>query len=557
PYDQHCVSIPIPGPVGSAYLFRFVPKRQRWSEPLIWRGDIDGDRFGAAVRLDASRMLIGAPGDVGPPVGGQGGIRSGSAYLAKYGVSTATGQLVRNDTSKIYDCSGDEGDEFGAALDFDGINIIVGAPGVDILNNDSGAVYTYVELLSSIAAVTRHIPLGFEVGQRLGSSVTVTGDKSLAGAPFGPGGVSGSVPNAGTAFDITINFRDCNQNGINDACDIESGDFLDCNMNLKPDSCEILDGEASDCNANGIPDDCEDCNGNGLADECDIVDGFSADCNGNLIADECEDCNFNGFADECDIAAMTSLDEDGNGIPDECECDCIDLVFAIDDTGSMGGAIDNVRLSLPTVISLALSRSAGDLRIGLVTFKDDVKVEEKLTFDIAAVDAAISNLMAVGGAGIPEASDQALREILTQNAVCLRDGVRFDEPFRSNCLNYIVLITDALPAGCDDMYMPGIDNVNADDVALAAVAQDVVIAAVHVRPLAFPNALEDIMMNYAEVTGGLYAQVAANGSGVDVALTDLLNLCLDCNENGILDPIDIAIGTSVDANENNIPDECE
>ena len=31
----------------------------------------------------------------------------------------------------------------------------------------------------------------------------------------------------------------------------------------------------------------------------------------------------------------------------------------------------------------------------------------------------------------------------------------------------------------------------------------------------------------------------------------------DCNDNGVEDAVDIALGTSVDANENAIPDECE
>jgi hypothetical protein len=34
-------------------------------------------------------------------------------------------------------------------------------------------------------------------------------------------------------------------------------------------------------------------------------------------------------------------------------------------------------------------------------------------------------------------------------------------------------------------------------------------------------------------------------------------LVFDCNENGVEDSVDIAIGTSGDSNENGIPDECE
>ncbi len=77
--------------------------------------------------------------------------------------------------------------------------------------------------------------------------------------------------------------QDCNQNGVNDHCDITSGISNDCNQNDIPDECE------PDCDSDGIPDSCEsDCNGNGIPDECDIADGVSEDCNNNGIPDECD-----------------------------------------------------------------------------------------------------------------------------------------------------------------------------------------------------------------------------------------------------------------------------
>jgi len=93
---------------------------------------------------------------------------------------------------------------------------------------------------------------------------------------------------------------------------------LDCNENGMDDYCDIAFGFSIDCNFNGIPDECEpliDCNGNGQMDECDILQGISQDCQPNGIPDECdvdpldpdgngevsEDCQFNGIPDECEI----------------------------------------------------------------------------------------------------------------------------------------------------------------------------------------------------------------------------------------------------------------
>ncbi len=107
----------------------------------------------------------------------------------------------------------------------------------------------------------------------------------------------------------------------------------DCNNNLVDDECEISLGLADDCNNNLVPDACEmsgnDCNGNFILDECDLAAGTSFDCNSNGVLDECDiasgfslDCNENGVPDECDIANLDSNDINTNGIPDECEIDC-------------------------------------------------------------------------------------------------------------------------------------------------------------------------------------------------------------------------------------------
>ena len=124
---------------------------------------------------------------------------------------------------------------------------------------------------------------------------------------------------------------DCNNNGVDDGCDIANGDSADDNGNGIPDECEfpdcngngiddgqdITDGTSDDCNGNGTPDECEtdnDCNSNGVPDDCETFD----DCNGNGVPDECEtfdDCNENGVPDECE--GLT--DWDNNGVADICE----------------------------------------------------------------------------------------------------------------------------------------------------------------------------------------------------------------------------------------------
>lgn len=116
--------------------------------------------------------------------------------------------------------------------------------------------------------------------------------------------------------------KDCNENGIDDACDIDCG----------VPGCISPCGGSTDCNSDGTPDECQpniDCNSNGTQDICDIGSGTSQDCNGNTVPDECDiasarsmDCNCNGIPDECDIASGNSADTDDDCLLDECNGPC-------------------------------------------------------------------------------------------------------------------------------------------------------------------------------------------------------------------------------------------
>lgn len=85
--------------------------------------------------------------------------------------------------------------------------------------------------------------------------------------------------------DETDYYSDCNDNNLPDACETLD-DVEDCNADLVPDVCQLDD---NDCDFNNIPDDCEpDCNENTINDFCEITSGQADDCDNNLIPDECD-----------------------------------------------------------------------------------------------------------------------------------------------------------------------------------------------------------------------------------------------------------------------------
>ena len=212
-------------------------------------------------------------------------------------------------------------------------------------------------------------------------------------------------------------------------------------------------------------------------------------------------------------------------------CGPMDLVFVVDTTGSMGGAIGNVVAELPNIIALANAASSGDLRLGLVTFGDQVTTLQQLASGaahIAAVQASISGLTAWGGDNTPEASDEALLEVITQNlpgSACT-DGSEFVNAFRANATKIIVLVTDAPPAGCDDSFGAGVDDVQAHNVALFAAVAGIRISSVYVETTPFNSPLiVPIMQDYALTSSGSYRLANADGSGTAGAINSIIANC--------------------------------
>jgi hypothetical protein len=59
-------------------------------------------------------------------------------------------------------------------------------------------------------------------------------------------------------YQVRIRFaQDCNNNGVADNLDIDSGTSQDCNANGTPDECDIIGADSQDCQPDGIPDDCQ------------------------------------------------------------------------------------------------------------------------------------------------------------------------------------------------------------------------------------------------------------------------------------------------------------
>jgi hypothetical protein len=240
--------------------------------------------------------------------------------------------------------------------------------------------------------------------------------------------------------------------------------------------------------------------------------------------------------------------------PGEGSCGPMDVAFIIDDTGSMGGAIDNVKAETASLLAQIDAASGGDDQLALVTFKDSVTVLSDLAAgNEAAVAAGIAGLVASGGLALPEASDEALNTVVNgldeaDRAPGQQSG-DFDGTFRAGAVKIVILVTDALPGGFDDTYTAGVDDVNAHARALEAAAAGILISAIYVPTDAVDAVEAAIMTDYATTTGGTFTQTNPDGTGTAAAISALIEDCgrgnnvtvdkfYDANANGVQDGTD-------------------
>lgn len=373
--------------MGAAYVFRLV--NGSWTQDAkLSPGPLDSsDRFGFSVAVDGERVYVGAPGD------DDRDLDAGAAYYFE----RQLGSWIME--QKIVMSDGFIDDQFGWSMDLEDNLLVVGVPHDDDHVFSSGTAFIFFYDGMQWNEEQKLVPADSHITDFFAYSVSLSGDYVLTGCPMdddngtqsgsayvfrrNPGGTwteeskylandtitednlgqsvslagpyaavgaigaDGSAPEAGAAYMFRIYAEtDCNNNGIEDICEIEEGLAADCNCNGVPDSCDIASGLSLDVDMNNVPDECgtdcdgdlvsdvceiatgesTDCNGNGVPDNCDVGFGTSLDCNNNGLPDECEisaspglDCNGNGVLDSCDLAAATSTDCNNNGLPDECD----------------------------------------------------------------------------------------------------------------------------------------------------------------------------------------------------------------------------------------------
>lgn len=233
----------------------------------------------------------------------------------------------------------------------------------------------------------------------------------------------------------------------------------------------------------------------------------------------------------------------------------LDIVFILDTTSSQGGALESIRSSIQTGILPAIVSNFGmDYRLGLVSVRDR-RIAGQSLFDIltpmtmtneSEFQTAIDGILASGGAGSAEPTDEALKAVLNNTQEVDLNGDTVPSPtigiFRENSAKAIILCTDNPPSGLDDVYNFN-DWVNVDILTNQASEQGIQIfpylTIVGINPVEptptaptppsiAPN-VTWLMQNYANVTNGTYA-FKPNGLGLGESVVENIVNDIGCIE---------------------------
>jgi uncharacterized delta-60 repeat protein/CSLREA domain-containing protein len=157
---------------GAAYVF--TRSGSTWTEQakLTAFDPADDDHFGRSVSISGDTIIVGAYYD------DDDGSSSGSAYVFTRSGTTWTHQ------AKLTAADGDDGDVFGASVSVSGDTAVVGAWG-KVYAGDHGAAYVFTRSGSTWTQRAKLTAPYLDSSTYFGSSVHISGDTLVVGAPLG------------------------------------------------------------------------------------------------------------------------------------------------------------------------------------------------------------------------------------------------------------------------------------------------------------------------------------------------------------------------------------
>jgi hypothetical protein len=243
------------------------------------------------------------------------------------------------------------------------------------------------------------------------------------------------------------------------------------------------------------------------------------------------------------------------------QCGPMDVVFIIDNSGSMAGVISEVQAQVAKIADAVATASGGDYQFGLVAMPAN-NVAVYLDFSSnnrAQLDTAVKQMATSGSCGLGIAYDEALDTVLNHLAPHAgSNGSQtgtFAGQFRSQAAKIIIIITDTGPQGydCD----PGSHAQNAHAKAVLAAGQDIHITGIFVPDGGGTDPTVDIptLQDVASTSGGLFKETLPDASDAADVIIDIVNACGGAGgtssiTNLVVDPTEVLMTNNATADVN-------
>lgn len=243
------------------------------------------------------------------------------------------------------------------------------------------------------------------------------------------------------------------------------------------------------------------------------------------------------------------------------QCGPTDVVFVVDNTGSMVDVIAQVQQQVNAIADTVVQVSGGNYQFGLVVAPSN-NVNVLLDMSVGnrgALKTAVDQMTTQGSCGEPAAWDDGMDTVLNHlpagRVTGGGNGVQvgnFNGQFREGATKIMIVISDARPnhkVGCD--FTPGVDDAFVHNLAAQAFVQGIHVASVFVPTISaqdfgFIPTIQQIFSDIASTGDGIYLQTQPDASDLAVVIQDIV---LACGVGGglLVDPTDIIVSNGESA----------
>ena len=221
-------------------------------------------------------------------------------------------------------------------------------------------------------------------------------------------------------------------------------------------------------------------------------------------------------------------------------CGPMDVVFVVDNTGSMGGVISEIQTQVTLIANAVAAASNGDYQFGLIAHpRNDVVVLLPLSpGNRAAFDDAVDLMETEGSCGTPAAWDEGLNTAI--NGLAARTGTSgeqigdFPDAWRGNATKIVIIITDVHPSGFECSFDAGTHDVFVSELGEQAAARGILVTSVYVPTGNTPESeIIAILQDPVTATGGFFKETAPDASDLSDIVIDIIQNCGGGTRSGV------------------------